>query len=185
MACASVRGAWWPGKDGIVRFSQVINTTTIMALTDTASGVSYVDYQDDYGSASVINALEITNHGRNPVDGNTNDVNYVITDDTLAAQYGPRKARVDFSLLPTLIGGGDAFARRSSELFAELGEPRRAPYSVTFDAMDALVEVSQLDLYSAVSITHKGTTHVCRVVGVNHEISVNGRWLVTLKLRKI
>ncbi len=146
--------------------------------------VCYTGIKGDYATANVVNDLTLANHGRDPLTGNTADVNYRKQDITSVASWGSRAATVDTSIYNSGAFAGSVDVR-AKEITDEWGTPEVSISEVTFDPREAIGRVDFIDIFSRVNVTYKGNTYTCRVTKISHSIQADPeKWLTTLELRK-
>lgn len=101
IACDTVGAAWWVDSDDVAQFRQVADDGAIRAIfTDlrAAGELEYIDVAVAYDTRNVVNTLRATNHGRDPLTGNTRDADYELTDAASVALWGPRAGAVAMCL---------------------------------------------------------------------------------------
>lgn len=184
LASDSVGSYWYVGQNGEVEFKGPKGGTLPIRLVDriTESGdVSYTEIDVDFATASIVNDIDLTNHGYDPVSGNTSDLTYGFTDDTSVATYGPRSKRVATSLY---LGGQYEYdlAKRVEEIFTSHGTRQRAPRHITFNAEDSLELTTSIELQSRLTVVYDDQIFEVRVVGISHEVTPADGWQVHLTL---
>ena len=72
---------------------------------------------------------------------------------------------------------------RALALLDATAAPIRLPVSVTFNALSRPDLVGILDITDRITVTRKGVTYPCRVVGIAHQLEPK-KWFVTLQLAR-
>lgn len=92
LACNSVGAAWYADVNNITRFTTPASSQPVSAVfSDKArdGALLYVDIDAGYDTASLVNTLEITNHGIGE-DGLADDEESTVTRPESVSLYGPR-----------------------------------------------------------------------------------------------
>lgn len=184
MACNSVGAVWRPTLDGAVEVFDADLTASepVAWFTDDPhdpnTAVSFTKIEMGFAATEdLINDLSITNHGPGA------DTTRAYTNSASIAAHGRRSATLETCLATEPLV--DALAAR---LLNESSTPRWVPRSVTV-LYDHLDEVP--DLYSTVRVTRRGVTHLCQVLGLEHEVEpyrhhpTGRKHSVSLSLRKV
>lgn len=175
-----------PTRDLILSWTGTPHASTSEAWTKADPlHVPYTALDLAYDTRNVINDLGIEQHGRqlDPDQGwIADDYSVPFTNQASINQWGKRAGTLDTSLYDEGAYQGSVTSR-ALDLLDENGTPVRTPLRVTFNAMNHLRLVARLDITDRVTVTRKGVTFTCRVVGITHEIEPT-QWLVTLQLGK-
>lgn len=101
ITCDTVGAAWWVDSDNVTQFRRILDDSAVITtITDTrADGEKeYTGITASYSTRNVVNRLEATNHGRDPITGDADDTTYTLTDPTSITTWGPRKGSTEMSL---------------------------------------------------------------------------------------
>lgn len=140
------------------------------------------DVQVSYDTRSVVNDLDVANHGRDATTGNTLDVTSKYSNESSVAAWGPRRSTLDVSLYTGGTHASDVL-KRSLDLFGVADTAERFPTRVRFNATDHAALMPDLDVHTRVTVRRKGAVYTCRVLGIEHEITPDG-WHINLELAK-
>lgn len=171
----TVRGAWWVDAHGVIKASSTLPQAPVLHLSDTADP-SYVRIDSAFDTAKVINTLTLANHGRR--EDPDQPGNYIADDRnhgpflnvTSAASYGHRSDELPTAIAvppwvpDPLAGAVDSLAH--DYLHNITTRASESPTLVRLYGPPPAV-----DVMDAIDVTHRGTTHACRVTSIEHELS--------------
>ena len=130
----------------------------------------YIGIDRGYDTDDTVNALEFENHGRRASDEiydawRVADETYEHANNASINRYRRREVRLD-----TQLHEGHVLPR-AQQLWASHAEPGEVFRSLTVDGQDRPGAVHRVKILNRVEVTHEGTTRICVVTGVRHEIT--------------
>lgn len=186
LACNSVGGSWYVGKDGVTRFRLPGAALPVSAtFTDRPApgALHYIDVAAAYDTRGMVNRLDVTNMGVDEEREKEQNDDLVVTDPTSIGKYGVRSARLDTNLW-SVAPYDESLTNRLQELLAGASEPRLFVSSVRWNAQENLAAANALDVGQRVLVQFNGSEQDSQIVALQHEITPR-RWIITAELRRL
>lgn len=185
IACNTVGARWWVNKAGSTVVSrQFLTSSPRLTVGDTATDtISYTDVSLSFDTKNVVNALSVTNHGRDIATGNTADVSYTFTADASLRKWGARASAIDMSMYADGAYASNIM-RRSQDLMSTLSRPKYAVSRFTVNVQSRPDVLEWLELRAPIQVRYGNVVQTCRVLSLSHSVDPT-RWEITVEVNEI
>ncbi len=191
LACDSIGAYWYINTDGEVEFIQSLpDEASTLTFSDSkldTTALKYVDIATKYDSKTVINELDIINHGAqddpdNPGNTIADDTQTTIADETSVASWGRIFTSLDMNLW--IVGAYQYdIETRAAEILANKSVPKRRFTMLKWNAQENIDQIQNITQYGMIDVKLDGLTQRTRIIGINHDITPT-RWIITLQLEQ-